>query len=87
MTKFLLQPWDEKLESEGKVTYHEQLHAWNTIRLKKVFLDQFPILRDRKVQINFRLEYYKDTEKLIQSLKDKIKQGEGTPFLLYLYKE
>jgi hypothetical protein len=87
MGKFILQPWDEKLECEGKVTYHETVGAWNTIRLKRIFLDQFPQLKDKTARIKFKLEYYRKAEQMIESLKQKQNQKEGMPMLLYLYKE
>lgn len=87
MTKFLLQPWDEKIECEGKVTYHETRGAWNTIRLKKIFLEQFPVLKDKQAKIKFKIEYYRLPEKLMEALKQKQDQKEPMPMLLYLYKE
>ena len=83
----MLQPWNEKLECEGKVTYHEAVGAWNTIRIKRLFLDQFPILRDKQATIKFKLEYYGTSEKLAEAIKQIQEQKKGMPMLLYLYGE
>ncbi|MBW2972775.1 hypothetical protein KY346_00100 [Candidatus Woesearchaeota archaeon] len=83
----MLQPWNEKIECEGKVTYHEAIGAWNTIRIKRIFLDQFPLLRDKQANIKFKLEYYGTPEKLAEAVAKITEQKKGMPMFLYLYRE
>ena len=87
MTRFMLQPWEEKITAEGKVTYQLCAGAWNSIRLKKVILDQFPELRDKRANINYRIEFFRSYDKILAEIQKMKESKAGIPMLLYLYKE
>lgn len=83
----MLQPWNDKIESEGKVTYHEASGAWNTVRLKRIFLEQFPQLKDKRATIRYKVEFYRNYDQIIETIQKMKQKKAGIPLLLYLYKE
>ena len=83
----LLRPKTNNLEITGKVSYHENAHAWNTIRFKKPILDMFPQLRNRSSIIRFKLEFSSSYDEMIRRIVELKEKKEGVPLLLYLFQE
>ena len=83
----LLKPKTNNLEITGKVSYHESVHAWNTIRFKKPVLDMFPQLRNKSSIIKFKLEFSGSYDELIRRIVELKEKKEGIPLLLYLLQE
>jgi hypothetical protein len=83
----MLTPWTGTLIAGGRVSYEESTHSWNTIRLNKSILNEFPTLKNKKAKISFKIE----CPRTIQNLKDRIKEIEiennGIPMLLYIYQD
>jgi hypothetical protein len=77
------------VESEGSIHYSESFQAWNTLKLKKDLLLEFPQLKEKRSKFSYRLCYYRDIKQLEEGLKEIIsgKNSKGTPFLLWLCKE
>lgn len=83
----LLRPKTNSLEITGKVSYHENAQAWNTIRFKKPILDIFPQLRNKSSIIRFKLEFSNSYDEMIRRIVELKKREEGIPLLLYLFQE
>ena len=83
----ILRPWNDVLDVKGKVSYHYGWRAWNTIRLRKEFIKEFPQLTERKRPISYRMVFYKTADELEKQIK-KIKENkEALPILLWLMQE
>ena len=83
----LLKPKTNNLEITGKVSYHESVQAWNTIRFKKPVLDMFPQLRNRSNIIKFKLEFSSSYDEMLRRIVELKEKKEGIPLLLYLLQE
>lgn len=87
MSKMMLRPNNDVLDIEGNVIYSTNWGAWNTIRLRKDILDQFPQLKDRKLKIGYRLLFYKTYDELLSAVNRIKEKKEAIPILLYLYQQ
>ena len=83
----LLRPKTNNLEVTGKVSYHENVQAWNTIRFKKPILDMFPQLRNKSSIIKFKLEFSNSYDEMIRRIVELKEKKEGVPLLLYIFQE
>ena len=81
----ILTPWTTSLIAEGRVSYNESLGAWNTIRLSKDIIKEFPTLKNRKAKISFKIEYSRTMENLRSTITQTEKENKGIPMLLYIY--
>lgn len=82
----MLKTFREIIISEGKVSYHEGLRAWNTVRLKAAIVEMFPQLREKQERINYRVELYRNHDDAIRTLVKLRENGDGVPLLLYLHR-
>ncbi|MFC1730571.1 hypothetical protein ACFL6I_09560 [candidate division KSB1 bacterium] len=87
MSEFILRPWNDVLDVKGKVSYHNLWRAWNTIRLKKEFIQEFPQLTERRSKISYQMVFYKTIEELDKRMKKIKEKNEPLPILLWLMKE
>jgi hypothetical protein len=85
MNKMLLTPWTGTLVAEGRVSYEESTQAWNTIRLNKSILNEFPTLKNKRAKVSFKIECPRTIENLKNKMQEIEKENEGTPMLLYIY--
>ena len=74
------------VNSEGKISYSESLQAWNTIRLKKEIIKEFPHLSEKRSKFSYQILFYRDIKEFENMLKN-LKKEESMPLLLWLYKE
>ena len=81
----ILTPWTGILSIEGRISYGESSHSWNTIRFTKEIVDEFPVLRDRKAKVSYKLEQLRTIENLNKRVKEIEKENKGVPLLLYIY--
>jgi len=80
-------PWEGKFFVEGKVSYSEGYRAWNTIRLKKEFINQFPKLKQTNNSIKYKVICFKDHNEFYKTTKEIISNRNPLPILLYLYED
>ncbi|MBW2981743.1 hypothetical protein KY343_02575 [Candidatus Woesearchaeota archaeon] len=85
--KKMITPWNEILEVEGKMTYHEASGAWNVIRLNSIFLEHFPQLKNKKANFKYRIEAHRTHDSLIEEIKKLKEQKTGVPLIVYLFEE
>ena len=77
----------DKLECKGRVSYHESAQAYNTLRLPKLILDNFPDLKDKTLRIKFKIKFFKSDLELKKFIWDLGYNNEQPPLLLFLFKE
>lgn len=87
MTLSALRPYDDTLDIMGNVAYDGNWGAWNTIRLKKEVLQEFPQLKEKTAKFRYKLLFYKNYEEFIEAVKKMRENNEPLPILLYFYKE
>jgi len=72
---------------EGKVHYSESNQAWNTIKLKSEFLNEFKQLREKRSKFSYEMIFGRNEEEMVEALKEIIKDKKLMPILMFLYKE
>jgi hypothetical protein len=81
-----LRPTKETLVTQGKIFYRESLRAWNTLRLNKTLIHEFPMLRERREKFGYEIVLYRSFKELEKSVRKMEKEGEAIPMLLFLQK-
>ena len=51
----IISPTRETIELSGNLSYGEGQRAWNTLRLKKAILHEFPKLKKRREKFAYKL--------------------------------
>ena len=75
------------LEAVGQVIYHESTRSWNTLRLSKRIVWEFPLLRDRGARVGYKAVMTRTAQHMEELLKD-IKSGKvPPPLLLFFFKQ
>ncbi len=87
MSLAALRPYDDALDIMGSVSYSDNYGAWNTIRLKKEVLQEFPQLKEKLAKIRYKLVFYKAYAEFLAAVKKMQENNEPLPLLLYFYKE
>lgn len=87
MTFAALRPFTGKWDIIGNVSYNEGYGAWNTIRLKKDVLKEFPQLKEKSSRIRYKLVFYKTYEDFNKAIRNMRENNEPLPLLLYFYRE
>ena len=72
---------------EGKVHYSESNQAWNVIKLKNEFLNEFKQLKEKRSKFSYEMVFGRNEEAMIEALKDIIRDKKLMPILMFLYKE
>ncbi|MBW3001872.1 hypothetical protein KY338_01775 [Candidatus Woesearchaeota archaeon] len=83
----VLRPWYDTLEAKGVMSYDNNARCWNTIRVRKNFVKQFPQLRQRRTKFSYKMSFYASYEELKKAIKNMEKKKEALPILLYLVQE
>ncbi|MFA4960246.1 MAG: hypothetical protein WC548_01135 [Candidatus Pacearchaeota archaeon] len=71
----------------GKVHYSESNQAWNTIKLKSEFLNEFQQLKEKRSQFSYEMIFGRNEEEMVEALRQIIRGGRLMPILMFLYKE
>ena len=75
------------IETSGKLSYHESAQAYNTLRLPKQILTQFPDLKNKLLNIRFKLEYFSNYSDIRKFLWESEYNNQEPPLLVYFYKK
>ena len=73
------------VEVKGKIHYSESNQAWNIIKLKQEFLNEFNQLKEKRSKFSYEFLFSRNYAELIKSLKEKNKGG--IPILMFLYRD
>ena len=83
----ILRPTRKTIESKGSLYYDEFHRAWSTIRLKKVILDEYTELTERRASFSYKAVLYQNYEDLERAIKMMKKGDVPLPLLVFLVKE
>jgi len=72
---------------KGKVHYSESNQAWNTIKLKTEFLNEFKQLKEKRSKFSYEMIFGRTEEEMVDVIKKIIKDRRLMPVLMFLYKE
>ena len=75
------------IESKGRILYSESSQAWNLVRLKAEFLNNFHQLKEKTSKFSYNLIYYRTYEEFEKAVNELIKKGEVLPVLMFLKKD
>ena len=74
------------LQSE-KLTFSESNQAWNTIKLKSEFLNEFQQLKERRSKFSYEMIFGRTEAEIVEAIKRIIKDRNLMPILMFLYKD
>ena len=81
-----LRPWN-LFSVRGKLSYGESYHAWNTLRLKREILAEFPDMKDQLTRLFYKITFVKDFDSLFDVVEKLKETGGPIPLLMWFYKE
>ena len=81
-----LQPWREKKEIQGRISYNESAQAWSILRLHKVILDEFKELKEKQSDFSYEMVLFYSYEQLEAFMRDVREKGRVPPLLLWIAK-
>jgi len=83
---YLIKQSENCVDIQGSVAYDMSSRAWNIIRLKKGILEEFPLLRERREKVSYRMILYRDPVDLFLAAEKMMDNKEVMPVLLYFTK-
>ena len=72
---------------KGKVQYSESNQAWNTIKLKTEFLNEFHQLKEKRSKFSYEMIFGRTETEMVEAIKKIIKDKTLMPVLMFLYKD
>jgi len=72
---------------KGKVHYSESNQAWNTIKLKTEFLNEFQQLKEKRSKFSYEMIFGRTEAEMVEAIKTIIKDKTLMPVLMFLYKD
>ena len=72
---------------KGKVHYSESNQAWNTIKLKSEFLNEFHQLKEKRSKFSYEMIFGRTEAEMVEAIKSIIKNKNLMPILMFLYKD
>lgn len=82
----ILQPSNKMINITGKMFYRESIQAWNTMRIKKEILSEFPALKEKRSVFSYQMIFYKEYDELERAIKRMKKDNLPPPLLLFFRK-
>jgi hypothetical protein len=74
------------IKVKGKVHYSESNQAWNIIKLKSEFLNEFQQLKEKRSKFSYEFVFGRSEKEMIETMKNA-KDGGKMPVLMFLYKD
>ncbi|MDP3728778.1 MAG: hypothetical protein Q8R18_04970 [bacterium] len=72
---------------QGKINYNDSVRAWNIIRFKKEFLQEFQQLKNRQEKFSYEMLLFYTYEELEKAIKEMKNTGKMLPVLFWIGKE
>jgi hypothetical protein len=66
--------------------YREAIRAWNTMRIKKEIIEEFPALKERRSSFSYQMLFYRDYYELEKAIRKMKKEKLPPPLLLFFRK-
>jgi len=70
-----------------RVHYSESNQAWNTIKLKSEFLNEFHQLKEKRSKFSYEMIFGRTEGEMIEAIKKIIRDRNLMPILMFLYKD
>jgi len=87
MEEKIIQPVRSEINLKGKLSYSEHIGAWNTIRFKKEFVNEFSQLKEKSSSFGYKMIFYRDYNELEKTIRRLKKMKEPIPVLMFFYKK
>jgi len=71
----------------GKVHYSESNQAWNMIKFKTEFLNEFQQLKEKRGKFSYEMILGRTENEMIAAIKKIVKNRTLMPVLMFLYKD
>jgi hypothetical protein len=72
---------------KGKIHYSESNQAWNTIKLKSEFLNEFQQLKEKRSKFSYELVFGRTEQEMMEAVKKAVEKGGLMPVLMFLYRD
>ena len=79
----IITPQTKVLELEGSVVYEERTRAWTSIRFKKEIVYAFPLLRDQRHKVRYKIIVFFSLNAFEEFSKKVLKREIEVPSVLY----
>lgn len=80
-----LTPRREPLVIDGHLSYNESNQSWNSIKIKKELLNEFPDLKQKQGVFKYKMILHKNPKEIEKFIKEIIING-AYPILLFFEK-
>jgi hypothetical protein len=87
MEERIIQPVRNEIKIKGKLSYSESNQAWNTIRFKKEFVNEFSQLKEKTSSFGYKMIFYRSYNQLEKTISRSKRKKEPIPVLMFFYKE
>jgi hypothetical protein len=71
----------------GKIHYNESNQAWNLIKLKSEFLNEFSQLKEKRSKFSYEMVFGRSEEEMVGLLKESMRDKKLRPVLMFLYRD
>ena len=82
-----IQPFKNTRKIQGRMSYSDSVRAWNIIRLKKEFLQEFQQFKNRQEHFCYEMFLFYNYEELEKAIKEMKITGKVPPVLFWIWKE
>ncbi|MCK4997093.1 hypothetical protein KAS08_02210 [Candidatus Pacearchaeota archaeon] len=72
---------------KGRMHYSESNQAWNIIKFKSEFLNEFRQLKEKRSKFSYEMVFSRTEGEMIETMKKIIKDRTLMPVLMFLYKD
>ena len=72
---------------KGRVHYSESNQAWNTIKLKTEFINEFHQLKEKRSKFSYEMIFGRTEAEIAEAFKKMIQDKTFMPVFMFLYKE
>ena len=72
---------------KGAIRYSESNQAWNIIKLKTEFLNEFKQLKEKRSKFSYEMVFGRTEEEMMEAIKKLGKDKNFRPVLMFLYEE
>jgi hypothetical protein len=79
-----LQPLKDRKIATGKLSYHESNRAWSVFRLNRIFIEEFPALREKRKEFYYEMMLFYKYASIRKFLETAEKEKRGVPMLLWV---
>ena len=75
------------IKVKGKIHYSEGNQAWNKIKLKSEFLNEFQQLKEKRSTFSYEFVFGRNEKEILEAVKESVKDDGLIPVLMFLYRD